>query len=310
VLYRRHGFESLTPWWRDSRADGRQATNAPQHTSRPTPPDGARPNGPADGATQNEATSPPLPALDLGLAPYEPVQRLQSRLRAAVVDGAIPGVLLLLEHEPIITLGSRGKSADLRDMSLIRSLGIPISHSERGGQATLHAPGQLVSYPIVPLPRHDLRAYVHDLEEVLVVLLARLGIAAHRRDGRPGLYVQDVKIASVGLRCRRWVASHGTSLNVALDLSLFDLIVSCGEPELAQTSLAALTGRIFAMHYVKALYLEAARQVFGWDLCPLRPVTWAEVEAELGLQVPREPEVPTAGFEPATPGSGGQCSIP
>ena len=145
----------------------------------------------------------------------------------------------------------------------VGSQAIPVIASERGGQATLHAPGQLVSYPIVPIPRRDLRTFVHDLEEVLVVLLAGIGIAAQRREGRPGLYVRSDKIASVGLRCQRWVASHGTSLNVDIDLCLFDLIVSCGEPGLRQTSMEAVTGRTYPMDLVKELYLERRRRCSG-----------------------------------------------
>ncbi|MFH0916473.1 MAG: lipoyl(octanoyl) transferase LipB [bacterium] len=224
-----------------------------------------------------------MATFDLGLAPYEPVQQLQARLRGAVAEGLVPGVLLLLEHEPVITLGSRGVPADLRDLSHIRERGVAVAHSERGGQATLHAPGQLLSYPIVPIPRRDLGAYVHDLEETVIVLLTGLGVPAHRRDRRPGVYVDGEKIASVGLRCQRWVASHGTSLNITPDLSFFDLVVSCGESELKQTSLQTLSGRAFAMDLIKTLYMSAVRQVFGWDLAPLRTLSYTEVEPALGL---------------------------
>ncbi|HLA82788.1 MAG TPA: lipoyl(octanoyl) transferase LipB [Thermoleophilia bacterium] len=248
-----------------------------------------------------------IPALDLGLAPYLPVQELQGRLRAAVLGGAIPGVLLLLEHEAVITLGTRAGAHDLRPpvgaapqlsdgaipagSDCADSLGsegeplhdVPVVRSERGGQATLHAPGQLVSYPIMPIEGHDLRAYVCSLEEILMILLDELGVKAHRRSGRPGLYVRDEKIASVGLRCRRWVASHGTSLNVSVDLSLFDRIVSCGEPDLRQTSLDILTGRSFPMAEIKARYIEAACRVFGWKLMSLRALTFDVVEKWLGL---------------------------
>ncbi|MBC7294591.1 MAG: lipoyl(octanoyl) transferase LipB, partial [Thermoleophilia bacterium] len=148
---------------------------------------------------------------------------------------------------------------------------------------TLHAPGQLVSYPIVRIPRRDLGGYVHNLEEVLVRLLADLGVLAERRRGRPGLYVEGRKIASVGLRCQQWVASHGTSLNVNVDLGLFVHIVSCGEPELEQTSLEQLTGRTFPMEDIKRRYREALADVFGWDLGPITAVELVEVERYLGL---------------------------
>lgn len=242
---------------------------------------------------------PQFPVFDLGVAPYRPVQALQSRLRQAVADGSIPGVLLLLEHEPVITMGSRACQHDLHGHR-----GLPVEASERGGQATLHAPGQLVSYPVVPIPARDLSTYVRGLEEANILLLARFGIHAERRPGHPGLYVAGDKISSVGLRCQRWVSSHGTSLNVSLDLSLFDAIVSCGEPGLCQTSIERLTGRAPEMTDVKRVYIQAVTQVFGWRLAELRPLPHDRVESQLGL------EVPTAGFEPATPGSGGQCSIP
>jgi lipoyl(octanoyl) transferase len=225
----------------------------------------------------------PLPAIDLGVAPYAPVQDLQARLRAAVIEGALPGVLLLLEHEPVITLGGRGADSDLRSPALTLERGIEVISSERGGQATLHAPGQLVSYPVVPIPHRDLGVYVRGLEQVLLLLLDKLGVAAYRRPGHPGLYVDGDKIASIGLRCQRWVASHGTSLNVNVDLSLFGLIVSCGEPLLRQTSLQALTARSYEMAEIKALYLRCAQETLGWEFLPIRAVAHDLVEATLGL---------------------------
>ena len=113
----------------------------------------------------------------------------------------------------------------------------------------------------------------------------------------------ELKIASVGLRCRRWVAAHGTSLNLSNDLSLFDGIVSCGDVGLRQTSVAALTGRAPDMQAAKQVYVGHFARVFGQTLTSLEPATIAEVERLIE-------RIPTAGFEPVTPGSGGQCSIP
>lgn len=249
-------------------------------------PQGAPQSAPSGGPAAHQGpalTTSCLPVLDLGLAPYLPVQALQQRLRHAVADGCLRGVILLLEHEPVITLGSRGAWSDLRDQALLASRQVAVITSERGGQATLHAPGQLVSYPIVPIPGKDLTAYVRALEEVILRLLDRLEVAGYRRPGHPGVYVAGEKIASVGLRCQRWVASHGTSLNVNLDLSLFDLIVSCGEPHLRQTSLEATCGRDPGMALVKRLWTEAAAEVFGWVFSPIVSLDWSEVEAWLGV---------------------------
>ncbi len=230
---------------------------------------------------------PPQPqfaVFDLGLAPYLPLQTLQGRLRAAVAEGRLPGVLLLLEHEPVITLGSRAGLHDLRDCAAPTPDAIPIVTSERGGQATLHAPGQLISYPVVPIPGRDLSEYVRHLEEAIVVVLEAFGIHGERRQGRPGVYAAGDKVSSVGLRCQRWVSSHGTSLNVSIDLSLFDSIVSCGEPQLHQTSIERLTGATVGMAQVKDAYIRAVTQVFGWDLLPVRCISFDQVETELQLE--------------------------
>lgn len=233
---------------------------------------------------------------------------MQAELQQAVADEIVPGVLLLLEHPPVVTLGSRGTPADLVEPN--GSAGaLPVMRSERGGAATLHAPGQLVSYPIIPVPGRDLRRFVCNLEEVLVRLLSDLGITAERSSGRPGLYVDARKIASVGLRCRRWVASHGTSLNISNDLSLFDAIIACGDATLRQTSITALTGCAPDMPTVKTAYVEHFASVFQRTLLPPETATpedltrWAAGRFLTAI-------IPTAGFEPATPGSGGQCSIP
>ncbi len=225
-----------------------------------------------------------IPVLDLGLAPYAPLVRLQRDLRTRVADGALPGVLLLLEHEPVITLGSRGGEADLVDIGPIGAGHMPVIKTERGGAATLHAPGQLVSYPIMPIPRRDLRAFVMGLEQTLIDLLAGFDVEADRRSGAPGLYVRGSKIASVGLRCQRWVSSHGTSLNVSIDLDLFGAIISCGEVGLQQTSILAETGAAPSMQEVKRRYVEAFLEVFGITLGPMLHSTPESARADLGLR--------------------------
>jgi lipoyl(octanoyl) transferase len=222
-----------------------------------------------------------LPVLDLGIVAYEPLQQLQGRLRRAVAERRLPGVLMLLEHEAVITLGNRGGPGDLRGDAA--ALGVAVFRSERGGAATLHAPGQLVSYPVMPLPRRELHRYVLDLEEVVRLVLARYGISAERREKKPGLYVGENKICSLGLRCERWVASHGTSLNVDIDLELFGLIVSCGEEDLRQTSMRRLLGYGPDMDEVKAAYRECFAAVFGRETQPLTRVEAGQVEEQLRL---------------------------
>lgn len=229
----------------------------------------------------HSASSVPFNAYDLGVVPYSQAEELQVRLRRAVVDGDIPGALLLLEHPPVITIGAHAPASDLLDPAKAADLHVAIARSERGGRSTLHAPGQLVSYPILRIPQRDLRGYVTDLEEVLVGVLATTGLRAERRDGRPGLFVNGMKIASIGLRCEHGVSSHGSSLNVDADLSLFNLITSCGEPSLKQTSILRETGRPLLMDDVKTRYVEAFEEVFGLHVGSLRSKTCDEVSAEL-----------------------------
>lgn len=224
-----------------------------------------------------------LPVFDLGRVPYLSVQGLQAELRERVAGGDAPGALLLLEHDPVVTLGSRGGEADVVSPAFLETRDLPLVRSERGGAATLHAPGQLVSYPILPVPGRDLRAYVDRLEQVLIDLLALLDVRAERRKGAPGLYVRDAKIASVGLRCRRWIASHGTSLNVAIDLSLFDGIVSCGEAGLRQTSVLRETGVAPPMQVVKEMYAAAFEEVFGRRLLAMERATIPQIRARVRL---------------------------
>ncbi|MCJ7797058.1 MAG: lipoyl(octanoyl) transferase LipB [Thermoleophilia bacterium] len=225
-------------------------------------------------------TPPPrrttISCFDLGLVEYGRAQRLQAELQQAVADGIVPGVLLLLEHPPVVTLGSRGTPADLVEPNG-STMTLPVMRSERGGAATLHAPGQLVSYPIIPVPGRDLRRFVWNLEEVLVRLVSDLGISAERSSGRPGLYVGAHKIASVGLRCRRWVASHGTSLNISNDLRLFEAIIACGDADLRQTSVATLSGCAPDMPTAKRAYAEHFAAVFQRTLLPPEPAAPEDV---------------------------------
>jgi len=227
------------------------------------------------------ASSETLKAYDLGVVSYSQAEDLQVRLRRAVIDGSILGALLLLEHHPVITMGAHAPTTDLLNPAKAADLSVAIARSERGGRSTLHAPGQLVSYPILRIPHRDLRAYVRDLEEVLVCVLATTGLSAERRLDMPGLFIGDMKIASIGLRCEHGVSSHGSSLNITVDLSLFDLITSCGERSLKQTSILRETGRPPLMNDMKARYVEAFKEVFALPLQPLRSKTCEEVSAEL-----------------------------
>ncbi|HEX8371488.1 MAG TPA: lipoyl(octanoyl) transferase LipB [Chthoniobacterales bacterium] len=149
--------------------------------------------------------------------------------------------LLLLEHEPVYTIGRTPDQSSLRSGVLPH----PVLQTNRGGQATYHGPGQLVGYPIVDLNprRRDLHHYLRTLEELLIEVLVGYDIVAQRRDGLTGVWVDDRKIASIGVGVRKWITMHGFALNVSSDLSGFEAITPCGIAGVTMTSLSLELGR-------------------------------------------------------------------
>ena len=189
---------------------------------------------------------PPLSILDLGRSAYLPTLELQRSLVEQRLSGRVDhDLLLLVEHEPVFTLGrgTQSSSLPLAPAELVRR-GIPVVEIERGGDVTWHGPGQLVGYPILDLAGHrqDLHWYLRTLEEALIGALATLGLPASREAGRTGVWIRGRKIASIGVHVRRWVTFHGFALNVQPDLRDFDLIVPCGIEGVDMTSIARELG--------------------------------------------------------------------
>jgi len=177
-----------------------------------------------------------------GRVPYHEALDRQLTLAAAVESGTAPDTLVEVEHPPTITLGRHAKEQDvLLERSEWAARGITVVRSDRGGQATFHGPGQVVVYPIVHLARLGLgvKNWVCLLESALRDVLGAYGLLGELIAGRPGVWVEGAKIASVGLRVMRQVSYHGVSLNVGLDVSGFDYIVPCGSTGEKITSIAA-----------------------------------------------------------------------
>jgi lipoyl(octanoyl) transferase len=176
----------------------------------------------------------------LGRVPFAPVAALQERLRADLLAGAGPPTLLLLEHTPVVTLGRSAQPGHVHlSAAELARRGIDLVHASRGGDVTYHGPGQLVGYPVVPL-RQGVVGHMAAMARAVAGVLAELGIEARWRRDAPGLWVGDAKICAVGVHIRRRVAIHGFALNVAADLSGFDLIVPCGIAGVQTTSIEAL----------------------------------------------------------------------
>jgi lipoyl(octanoyl) transferase len=151
-------------------------------------------------------------------------------------DRSLADELLLLEHEPVYTIG---RTPDRSSLLGAAHLPHPLFSINRGGQATYHGPGQLMGYPIIDLRRYgqDLHEYLRWIEQLLIELLADYGIAASRRESLTGVWVENRKIASIGVGVRHWITMHGFALNVRGDLSPFDHIVPCGINQVAMTSI-------------------------------------------------------------------------
>ena len=180
--------------------------------------------------------------VNLGLVEYREAHDLQERLRHARQAGAIPDTLLLLEHPPVYTRGRRSEPGELgMGEDWYRGRGIDIVDVDRGGKVTYHGPGQLVGYPIVAID--DVMEYVAQIERAIAAALDDEGIAARGRSHEgiawTGVWVEDRKLASIGLHVSQGVAKHGFAVNVDNSLEPFGWIVPCGLPEVRMTSVAA-----------------------------------------------------------------------
>jgi lipoyl(octanoyl) transferase len=156
-------------------------------------------------------------------------------------DRSLDDELLLLEHEPVYTIGRTPDKASLLGAA---HLPHPLIPTNRGGQATYHGPGQLMGYPIIDLRRcgQDLHRYLRWLEQMLIGFLGNHRIAASRREGLTGVWIDHRKIASIGVGVRHWITMHGFALNVCGDLSPFNNIIPCGINNVAMTSMEKETG--------------------------------------------------------------------
>ena len=204
--------------------------------------------------------------VDLGLIDYEEAEALQLRRLDEVLDGG-EDTLYLLEHPRVITLGRQGGMENLLlGESFLRGRGVALARTTRGGNITCHFPGQLVGYPIFRVDKRPggLKRFFHDMEEAVIRTTARFGVPSRRREGYPGVWLDERrKICSMGIGVRRWVTYHGLALNIGPDVSLFRMITLCGIAGAEPTSLSIETGREVAVEEVKHVLAEEFRAVFA-----------------------------------------------
>ncbi len=193
---------------------------------------------------QRASLGPEIWVCHLGLVPYRRGLQIQQEIRARRQDGELPDTLLLLEHPPVYTRGRRAADEEMPlGGAFYRERGLEVFATDRGGRITYHGPGQLVGYPIMALA--DIGVYLRTMEQAIVEALAGAGVSARARpqDGPDytGVWVQDRKIASIGVHVSRGIATHGFAVNVDDDLEPFSWVVACGLPDVRMTSLSLET---------------------------------------------------------------------
>ncbi len=218
--------------------------------------------------------------VNLGVEPYEPVWALQRQVVEAKRAGWAQDVLLLLEHEPVYTLGRQSQAEDiLVSGDFLAAQGIPVIPIERGGKVTYHGPGQIVGYPILDLHHYqtNIRWYHRSLAEVILRTLGDYGVQGEYDEAFPGVWVGGAKICAFGTMLRRWVSFHGFALNLDPNLDHWRWIIPCGLKGKDVTTLKAALGWTPPADEVRARLAAHFAQVFQ---CRLTPVSRAALEAE------------------------------
>ncbi|MFC1480099.1 lipoyl(octanoyl) transferase LipB [Candidatus Omnitrophota bacterium] len=211
---------------------------------------------------------------DLGVVGYADVLRTQNDLLDKRIAGEIPDTLIMVEHDPVVTLGRVAEAASIIDKDFFDKQGISVISTGRGGKITYHAPGQLVLYPILSLSekRRDIGFYIDFLEKTTVNSLRRMGVAAERTEKSRGVWVEAEKIAFIGVAVKRWVTFHGVAINLNNDITPFTRMHPCGQSDIRVTSAKERLGRevnmmdakkIFAEQFIKDLEAEYGTKTAG-----------------------------------------------
>ena len=199
--------------------------------------------------------------LDLGRKSYKDVWNLQKKMQLKRLNGDIGDVLILVEHDPVYTLG---KNANPDHLLQSRDRSIDVFNVERGGDITFHGPGQLVGYPILDLSNYkkSVSWYMRSLEQLTIDVLSEFKISAKRVEGLTGVWVGDEKIAAQGVRLTKWITMHGFSININTDLSFYDGIIPCGIFNHGVTSMKEILKRTQKMEKVKSLVIDKFNRIF------------------------------------------------
>jgi len=206
--------------------------------------------------------------LDLGHLSYTAALEKQLEVLEAVQSGHSPHTLIFVEHDPVLTLG-----ANFHEENLLLSReeyarqGIDVQRTDRGGDVTYHGLGQLVIYPIFNVAElgKDLHKWLRDLEETMIRTISVLGLGARRFPPHTGVWIDDRKVAAIGIKVKRWVSLHGIALNCENDLGVYETIIPCGIKEYGVTTLSGELGRRVQIDEAKPHVLDAFAEVFSLE---------------------------------------------
>lgn len=204
--------------------------------------------------------------VDLGHLGYTPVAEIQRETLEGVIRGEAPNTLFFVEHNPVLTLGASFHEANLLlPLEAYAEMGIEVVRTERGGDVTFHGPNQLVIYPVFNVAEFgkDLHKWMRDLEETIIRSLNPLGLKGARSAVNTGVWLNDKKVAAIGVKIRKWVSMHGIALNCNNDLRPFQYIVPCGIKTHGVTSLTEELGRQVTTDEMKPLVRCGFEEVFG-----------------------------------------------
>lgn len=196
---------------------------------------------------------------DLGLVDYEEAYKVQKDLVSRRKTGEIGDSLIFCEHKPVFTIGRTGSTENiLTDRETLQKKDIKVLNVDRGGDVTFHGPGQLVVYPIVNLKERtkDLHRYLRQLEDTVIAFLNKYSVRAGTAPDRTGVWVDNKKIASIGIGAADWVTYHGVGININTDLAYFSMINPCGLKDIKATSLSEVLGREINVRDVKGSTIE------------------------------------------------------
>lgn len=219
--------------------------------------------------------------LDLGLIRYTPAFAIQDRILQARLEGHLKPTIILQENHPIFTIGRSGSRDNiLSSPQDLEQRGIEVLEVNRGGDVTYHGPGQLIVSPLLYLGDIDLNAnqYLHRLEDVLIELLAGYDITAGKKEGHPGVWRGEAKIAAVGIAVKHGYTFHGFSLNLNPDLAAFNLINPCGVSQMPVTSIRQVLGQSPPMAQIRTRLREILHQRFAIET---RVTSWSDLARHL-----------------------------